>query len=44
VGPLAVGRLNGATEDFIGALLFLAGSLALAGALRCISDMSSAAA
>jgi len=33
VGPLVVGRLKGATGDFAGALLFLAGSLALAGAL-----------
>ena len=33
VGPLVVGRLKGATGDFTAAFLFLAGSLALAGAL-----------
>ncbi len=33
VGPFAVGRLKGATGDFTAALLFLAGSLALGGAL-----------
>jgi ACS family tartrate transporter-like MFS transporter len=32
-GPVIVGQLKGATGDFTAALLFLAGSLALAGAL-----------
>jgi ACS family tartrate transporter-like MFS transporter len=32
-GPVIVGQLKGATGDFAAALLFLAGSLALAGAL-----------
>ena len=33
VGPVIVGQLKGATGDFTAALLFLAGALALAGAL-----------
>ena len=33
VGPVIVGQLKGATGDFTAALLFLAGALAMAGAL-----------